>query len=376
MDGQWIGTTSGANGGFVAMNIEKRNQEIGNIMFEDFDGGNVNFYCRLNLKRSDNEIKGKLDRFCYFHSSVGLLPREEFLKRFPGNVLSSSGIIKGTINKLADHDVLSGSWETKTLNAADGVRNGTFHLFRKPVDKLLVPSDVVINNLKDFYEWVLSNDRDSTGVIYRGQKSQKRLRTYFHRQRNNIIDFATKDINDLFAHINPASKQYKYRKDSNEDYWALLALAQHHGYPTPLLDWTKSPYVALLFAFKDIKKDDKDGFVRLFRFDSRKWRIRNRPLINLFDPHPSLTIEELPAIDNERAAVQQSVHMIANIDDIETLISIFEKQFEEKYLTKIDLPVSSRNEIMKELERMGVTASALFPGIEGVCQYLKEKNFD
>lgn len=376
MDGQWIGTASGTNGGFVAINIEKRNKEVGNVMFEDFDGGSVNFYCNLKLKRMGAKIEGILDNFCYFHLSTGLLPREEFLIKFPGNILSSSGIIKGTLRNLSDHDVLTGSWETRTPVAAEGVRSGTFHLFRKPVDKLSTPPDLVINNIKDFFEWVLANDKNNTGVIYRGQKSQKKLRTYFHRQRNNLIDFATKDINDLFAHINPASKQYKYRKDSSEDYWALLALAQHHGYPTPLLDWTKSPYVALFFAFKDIKKEEHDGFVRLFRFDSQKWRIKNRPLFNLFDPHPSLTIEELPAIVNERAMVQQSVHMIANIDDIETLVSIFENHFKEKYFTKVDLPISLRNEVMKELERMGVTASTLFPGIEGVCLYLKEKNFD
>jgi hypothetical protein len=304
------------------------------------------------------------------------LPREEFLKRFPDNILSSSGIIEGTLKNLPDQDVLAGSWETRTPIVTDGIRSGTFHLFRKLIDKLSTSADYTIDNFKDFFEWALANDEDHIGVIYRGQRYQQKLRTYFHRKRNNLIDFATKDINDLFAHINLTSRHYKYRKDNNEDYWALLALAQHHGYPTPLLDWTKSPYVALFFAFKDVKKDDKDGFVRIFRFDSHNWRSKNRPLFNLFDPHPSLTIEELPVIDNERAKAQQSVHMISNVDDIETLVTIFEYQFKEKYLTKIDLPVSLRSEMMRELEKMGITARTLFPGIEGACQYLKEKNFD
>jgi hypothetical protein len=66
MNGQWIGTASGANGGFVAMNIEKKNSKVGNVMFEDFDGRNVNFYCSLKVERKGEKINGILYNFCYF----------------------------------------------------------------------------------------------------------------------------------------------------------------------------------------------------------------------------------------------------------------------------------------------------------------------
>ena len=83
---------------------------------------------------------------------------------------------------------------------------------------------------------------------------------------------------------------------------------------------------------------------------------------------------EFISINNERMIPQQAVSSLTNLDDIESYISKLEGGTRQ-FLQVVDLPLKQRPIVMRELSAMGITAGSLFPGLDGMCEELKERFF-
>ncbi|MEM4988799.1 FRG domain-containing protein [Collimonas sp. H4R21] len=216
--------------------------------------------------------------------------------------------------------------------------------------------------------------------VFRGQSDQKRLRTTYHRTgRADLTRYAYQDIPALHQYLSSRTRHFFNLQDPKE-YGAFLHLAQHHGYPTPLLDWSFSPYVASFFAYRSSRNSqaavaEETQRVRIYKFDKQAWQETYAEETKLDALKLHISAYEFLAIDNERMIPQQAMSILTNIDDIERYIRTRENDGTRKYLEVFDLSIRDRPSIMRELSMMGVTAGSLFPGLDGSCEELKERFF-
>lgn len=215
--------------------------------------------------------------------------------------------------------------------------------------------------------------RQKKRFVYRGQAEPWRLRTSFHRTwRKNLDTYTSTLVRETHkALVGHLKTPLDFTKP--DDVGAFYNTIQHHGYPTPLLDWTASPYVAAFFAFENAKPDPGTT-VRIFAFDRTAWTaLRQQNQLSMTRPH--LSFVDLLPVGNPRAGPQQSEFTLTNVDDIENHVVAVEHAMNTRYLQAIDIPTSERDEVLADLDLMGLNHATLFPGLDGTCRSMRLKHF-
>jgi hypothetical protein len=172
--------------------------------------------------------------------------------------------------------------------------------------------------------------------------------------------------------------------------WDWLALGQHRGLPTRLLDWTYSPLVALHFATEHPGDFDRDGVVWCVNFVEANKRLPARlrrimarersqtvtvDMLAVFKElrdfdalsrAPFLVFLEPPAIDrrilNQLALFSLMNSPTAEIDDW--------LQRHPDLTRRIVIPAELKWEIRDKLDQANVNERILFPDLDGLSRWL------
>ncbi|WP_232517863.1 FRG domain-containing protein [Burkholderia ambifaria] len=148
-------------------------------------------------------------------------------------------------------------------------------------------------------------------------------------------------------------------------YLEQLALAQHHGLATRLLDWSRNPLVACYFACSD--RADTDGAVWMYEMcdliltdDNTHDSLKDRK--GVFGYLPKATF---PRIINQRGVF--TVHC-----DAAHPIEVKQSRVAAAYpnLIRLDIPSALKPEIVAHLEDYGIDRSYLFPDLDGLSAHV------
>ncbi|VWB34341.1 FRG domain-containing protein [Burkholderia lata] len=151
---------------------------------------------------------------------------------------------------------------------------------------------------------------------------------------------------------------------------ALMAMAQHHGVPTRLLDWSINPMVACYFAASGAINENeprKEDRIAVFGFTFDYWKDRSeyRPV-------------KVPGSTSVNISAQGGMFMLVNNsgsigENFTAGVKLEDKLSGNDRLIKLTLPKSLASELLNRCHKFGVSAASIFPGYDGVAKAVLER---
>jgi hypothetical protein len=266
-----------------------------------------------------------------------------------------------------------------------------------------------IEKIQDLINWNNKLSKSDGGrFLFRGMSNNNYLLIpKISRSNKNPLQSVQEDIAQerrkrLREYLNIRLPAYGYDFHNiaeDQKVWKELFIAQHYGAPTPLLDFTRNPMVALFFACISSSNIDgvvysvgikqQEGVVKPsdFKVNNKDYNIAAYNLMT--SGKPKVTPYELktfkfivPPQFEARIKVQNSVFCCFPNENLTESLDIQIKKSKQKkvikrgdmnYLHKWIIPEGKKKRILEELNNIGINYATLFPDLEGFGKFVDWK---
>lgn len=258
--------------------------------------------------------------------------------------------------------------------------------------------EIKVNDWNELNDILFDGTWDSNIKRYRSTFAYRGMSVASYNLSNGLMRLG-KPYKNMEKNLIKQFKKYAKRHVvEQDDDWHWLSVAQHHGLPTRLLDWTYSPLIALHFATVELDKYEEDGAV---------WKVNYSDVHNLLQDEQTSSLDALGARIFTADALAETIPNLEALDSRSARSYVIAVFFEppaiddrivnqfayfsvlsksdlsmddwlkmphvvgEVEAVKVVIPKELKWEIRDKLDQSNINERVLMTGLDGLCAWLK-----